>query len=171
MYKLTHVQKNTKVYWTLLKRFFNNKKIPLIPPLFHGDGYVDFKKKAELFNSFFTKQCSLISNNSELLLNLDYTTEKHLNILNFTDNDIEKIMQNVDPNKAHGHDKISISVIKIFGKSIWKPLQSMLWHWLFSIRMEKSQCSTKSIRKVISNVWKITDQSHCFQFAGKYLRD
>ena len=25
-YKLTHIQKNTKVYWTLLKRFFNNKK-------------------------------------------------------------------------------------------------------------------------------------------------
>ena len=23
-YKLTHIQKNTKVYWTLLKRFFNN---------------------------------------------------------------------------------------------------------------------------------------------------
>ena len=36
-YKLTHIQKNTKVYWTLLKTFFNNKKIPLIPPLFHGN--------------------------------------------------------------------------------------------------------------------------------------
>ena len=51
-YKLTHIQKNTKVYWTLLKRFFNIKKIPLIPPLFLGNEYVaDFKKKAEFFNN------------------------------------------------------------------------------------------------------------------------
>ena len=32
-------------------------------------------------------------------------------------------MQNLDPNKAHGHDKISIRMIKICGKSICKPLQ------------------------------------------------
>ena len=51
-YKLTHIQKNTKVYWTLLKRFFNNKKIPLIPALFHANEYItDFKKNAEFFNS------------------------------------------------------------------------------------------------------------------------
>ena len=67
-YKLTHIQKNTKTYWALLTRFLNNKKIPLIPPPFNGNEYVtDFKEKAELFNSFFAKQCSLISN-SELLL-------------------------------------------------------------------------------------------------------
>ena len=123
-YKLTHIQKNTKVYWTLLKRFFNIKKIPLIPPLFLGNEYVaDFKKKAELFNSFFAKQGSLISNSSELPLNLHYATEKRLNTLSFSNNDIEKIMQNLDPNKAHGHDKISIRMIKICGKSICKPLQ------------------------------------------------
>ena len=123
-YKLTHIQKNTKVYWTLLKRFFNNKKIPLIPPIFHGNEYVtDFKKKAELFNSFFAKQCSLISNSSELPLNFHYATEKRLNTLNFSDNDIEKIIQNLDPNKAHGHDKISIRMIKICVKSICKYLQ------------------------------------------------
>ena len=123
-YKLTHIQKNTEVYWTLLKGFFNNKKIPLTPPLFHGNEYVtDFKKKAELFNSFFAKQCSLISNSSELPLNLHYTTEKRFNTLNFSNNDIEKIIQNLDPYKAHGHDKISIHTIKICGKSICKPLQ------------------------------------------------
>ena len=70
-YKLTHIQKNTKAYWTLLKRFLSNKKTPLIPPLFHVNEYVtDFKKKAKLFDSFFAKQFSLISNGSELPLNL-----------------------------------------------------------------------------------------------------
>ena len=69
------------------------------------------------------KQCSLISNSSELPLNLHYTTEKRLNTLNFSSNDIEKIIQNLDPNKAHDHDKISIRIIKICSKSICKPLQ------------------------------------------------
>ena len=46
-----------------------------------------------------------------------------LNTLNFSNNDIEKVIQNVDPNKAHGHDKISIRMIKIYDKSICKPLQ------------------------------------------------
>ena len=32
-------------------------------------------------------------------------------------------MQNLDPIKAHGNDQISIRKIKIFGKSICKPLQ------------------------------------------------
>ena len=123
-YKITHIQKNTKVYWTLSKRFFNNKKIPVISPLFHGNEYVtDFKKKVELSNSFFAKQCSLLSSSSELPFNLHCTTEKRLNTLHFSNNDIEQIMQNVDPNKAHSHDKISIHMIKICGKSIWKPLQ------------------------------------------------
>ena len=124
VYRLTHIQKNIKVYWTLLKRFVNNKKLPLIPPLFHGNEYVtDFKKKAELSNSFFAKQCSLLSSSSELPSNLHCTTEKRLNTLHFSNNDIEKIMQNLDPNKAHGHDKISIHMTKICGKSICKPQQ------------------------------------------------
>ena len=108
----------------------------------------DFKKKAELFNSFFTKQCSLISNSSELPLNLHYTTKKHLNILNFTDNDTEKIMQNLDPNKVHGHDKISICLIKMFGKSVCKPLQLIFSQCFdtgsFSLEWKKSQCSPSS---------------------------
>ena len=69
------------------------------------------------------KQCSLISNSSELPLNVHYTTEKRLNTLNFANNDIEKVIQNLDPNKAHGYDKISISMRKNCGKSICKPLQ------------------------------------------------
>ena len=45
------MQKNAKAYWVLLKRFLNNKTIPLIPPYFHRNKYVtNFKEKAELFN-------------------------------------------------------------------------------------------------------------------------
>ena len=44
------MQENAKVYWTLLKRFLSNKKIPITLPLFHGNEYVaDFKKKSLTF--------------------------------------------------------------------------------------------------------------------------
>ena len=56
----------------MLKTLLNNKKIPCIPPLFHQGKYViDFKKKAELFNCFFTKQRSITQNSSKLPLTLN----------------------------------------------------------------------------------------------------
>ena len=55
-HKLSTIQKSSKAYWALLKIFLNNRKIPVIPPLFHNNKFVtDFKEKAELFNSFFAK--------------------------------------------------------------------------------------------------------------------
>ena len=71
--KLTKFHEGLKAYWSLLKTFLNNKKIPLIPPLYHqGDFITNFKIKAELFNSFFASQCSLIKNDSKLLSHLNY---------------------------------------------------------------------------------------------------
>ena len=64
----------------------------------------------------------MINNSSELPLNLHFTTEKRSDTLNFSNDDIEEIIQDLDPNKAHGHDEISIRMIKICGKSICKPL-------------------------------------------------
>ena len=58
--------------------------IPIIRPFFYKNKFVtDFNIKC--INAFFTKQCSLIDNNS----NVD---------------------QNLDPNKACDHDQISASV-------------------------------------------------------------
>ena len=51
-----------KAYWSILKTFSNNKKIPCILPLFHENKFItDYKEKAELFNHFFQNQCSLLS--------------------------------------------------------------------------------------------------------------
>ena len=64
--KLMNTQKNSKVYWSLLKIFLNNKKIPIIPLFYENSFITDFKEKAQLFNIFFSKQFSLIPNNSSL---------------------------------------------------------------------------------------------------------
>ena len=45
---------SAKSYWTILKTFYNKRKIPLIPPLLVNNSFVtDFKEKANLFNEFF----------------------------------------------------------------------------------------------------------------------
>ena len=53
--KLNNLQRNSKAYWSLLRCLLNNKKIPLIPPLFYENKFVtNFLEKAEVFNSFFS---------------------------------------------------------------------------------------------------------------------
>ena len=49
-------------------------------------------------------------------------TDKRLPSFDFSENDIMKGVQKLDPNKAHGQDNISICMIKICGKSICIPL-------------------------------------------------
>ena len=83
----------------------------------------NFKIKAELFNSFFASQCSLIKNDSKLPSHLNYKTDNCLLTENFSIDDIAKILQNLDPNKAHGHDKISNRMLQLCGNSIFKPLE------------------------------------------------
>ena len=44
-------QTSPKSYWSILKTFLNNKKIPCIPPLLHHDKFIiDFKGKAKIFS-------------------------------------------------------------------------------------------------------------------------
>ena len=115
---------STKTYWSILKSFLNNKKIPCIPPLFHQNRYITkCKDKAELFNNFFGNQCSLINNSSVLSSLLFKRTENVISSIDFGLDDIAKIIPNLDPNKPHDYDMISICMLKICGNSIYKPLQ------------------------------------------------
>ena len=112
--KLISTEKSSKVYRSLIKIFLNNTKIPLIPPLSHNNEYIaDFKEKAELFNLFFIQQYSLLKNENDLHACLNYLTKKRLSNINFSSVEIAKILANLNPNKAHGHDKITICVLQI----------------------------------------------------------
>ena len=129
--KLQNTQRSSRAYWSSLKIFLNNKKIPIIPPLYHKNKFViDFKKKAELFNSFFTDQCSLVSNSSELPSQLKYLTQSRLLSITFSKDDIAKMIQNLDPNKVHSHDQISIRMLKLCSTSICKPLEIIFNRYL-----------------------------------------
>ena len=53
---------------------------------------------------------------------LPLQTDSTLSSRHFTKDDILRITNNLDRSKAHGHDEISIRVLKICGDSICRPL-------------------------------------------------
>ena len=133
--KLLNPKTCSKAYWSILKIFVNDKKIPIIPPLYHNGNFItDFCQKAELFNSFFAEQCSTLPNSSKLPTNLAPRTDQSLTSVHFSQDDILKIIQNLNPNKAQNPDKISIPMIKICGKSLCKPLEM-----IFKSRIQKGE--------------------------------
>ena len=88
--------------------------MPLIPPLLVNNKFVsDFAVKANLFNEFFSSQCTPLSNNSILPSNKYFLTDKRLMTIDFNKEDILKIIRNLNFNKAHGHDDISIRMLQI----------------------------------------------------------
>ena len=112
----------SKTYWSILKKFLSKTKTSNIPPLIVNDFVVsDFTTKANQFNNFFTKQCSPAVNSSTLP-NFCYKTQKRISDIEIKEDDIVLIIKNVNPNKAHGWDNVSIRMIQLCRKSIEKPL-------------------------------------------------
>ena len=112
-----------KTYWSILKRLMNKVKIPSVPPLLVNDIFVtDFTEKAGIFNTFFSNQCNILDNSSNVP-EISYKTNKRISSINFSSSDLSKIIKELNPNKAHGHDNISIRMIQICGESIIFPLK------------------------------------------------
>ena len=85
-----------KCYWFLLKTMLKDKKIPVIPPLFHNNKFTsDFKEKSKLFNEHFSKQCSLIQSKSTIPSIFSPLTHKSLSLFQFTANDIKSIINQI----------------------------------------------------------------------------
>ena len=52
--------------------------------------------------------------------NTSFATEERLSTFGICPSDIVKIIRSLDPNKAHGHDEITIRMIKICASPIAK---------------------------------------------------
>ena len=70
---------------------------------------------------FFAKQCSIFKNNSVLPSSTIPVTDQYLANIEFAKDDIKRIICKLYPNKAHGHDMISIPMLKVTGDAIIKP--------------------------------------------------
>ena len=59
-----------KTYWTILKTFYNEKKIPIIPPLLIDDNFCNwYPNEGKHFQYVFAEQCTPITNSSILPAN------------------------------------------------------------------------------------------------------
>ena len=112
-----------KTYWKIINPFLSNKKIPAIPALLvNGEIISNFSQKASIFNKFFASQCTLLQYSSSLPT-FYQRADEILSSLNKSEDDIFDIIKNLNSNKSHGWDNISIRMIKLCGKSIAYPLK------------------------------------------------
>ena len=117
------------------------KKVPIIPPLLVDDKLItNFEAKANIFNNFFSNQCSVLENTSVLPQESIPLTQNNLSFFEFTNDDVLKLIRGLDETKAHGHDGISIRMLKLCDSSIVKPLILIFKSCLkmvFSLRLGK----------------------------------
>ena len=95
-----------------------------------------------------------VDNDSSIPPNITFATEQKLSTLEFCTNDIAKIIKSLDPNKAHGHDEISIRMIKLCATSISKPLSILFRNCLkinVSLMNGRKPTLYLFIKKMINN--------------------
>ena len=56
-----NISPSSKMYWSILSRLMEIIKIPTMPPVI-----LNFQRKANHFNNFFSSQCSILENGSSL---------------------------------------------------------------------------------------------------------
>ena len=94
--KLNNTNTSAKTYRSILKPFYNDAKVSLIPPLLINSKIVsDFIKKANLFNDFFVAQCTSLTNTTVLPSTISSKTHPRLNSISFEKEDILKIIRNL----------------------------------------------------------------------------
>ena len=121
--KLSNSKTSSKAYWSILKTFFCDKKVPVIPPLLFNNEYItDFNAKANIFNTYFSNQCSLLDNSSVIPDVSSMPNNYSLSSLQVSEDQVLRHIRSLDIYKSHGFDNISSRMIKLCDTSIVKPL-------------------------------------------------
>ena len=128
---------------------------------------------ASHFNDFFSSQCTLLNNNSKLPTNLNHVTDRRLSSVTFSAGGIAKIIQNINSDKAHGHDNNSIRISKICGDTINKPLElifSRLSSQAHILLIGKRVMSFLFTKKAKTRMSKTNAQCLYYRYAAKFLK-
>ena len=102
---------------------------------------------------FFTSQCTPTSNDIALPSRTNSVSNVSLSSIQFKDQDILKIIDSLNYNKAHGYDDISIRLLKICVSSIVKSqsIFKIVYKLRLFLRTGKSQMVYLSMKKVKIN--------------------
>ena len=121
--KLVNPSTSAKTYCSILKTFANGRTITVIPPLLINDKFIsNFRTKANYFNRFFNQQCTAISADSSIPSSVNFVTNETVTAINLDKQLISKLLVALNPNKADGHDELSIFMLQMGSDSISKPL-------------------------------------------------
>ena len=88
----------------------------------------------------FASQCTPISNNSVLPSRKSFKINKKLYKLN--EDDMLKVIRNLNVNKARGHDDISVTILKTCDSVLNIQWFSIQWLWSFSRYLENASYYT-----------------------------
>ena len=95
-----------------MKTFASGRKVPVIPPLLINNEFIsNFKTKANYFNRFFNQQCTAISTDSSIPSSVNLASNEAVTTVNSDEQLISKLIVSLNPNKAHGHDGLSIRML------------------------------------------------------------
>ena len=120
--KLADPNQGAKAYWATLNRLINKKSTVNIPPLLENGLLVtNFESKATTFNEYFVSQCSETKTSNTLPTFLPRSNSS-LGIIDIDAGKVLKLIRSLDSRKAHGRDKISVSMIKMCENSVVIPL-------------------------------------------------
>ena len=135
----------------------------------------DFREKASHFKKYFASICTPKDDSSCLPDSVDLITPSScFSTFTFADDEILKIIRSLDINKAHGHDEISVRLIKISDNAIIESL-SLIYrnsyeNGTFPAIWKKSNIIPfhKKGDKQISNNYRPV---HCYPCSVKYLKE
>ena len=114
---------SSKSYWALVNTFLNKGKIPIIPLLLESGLFItDYKEKALTFNNYDIRQSIATDTGCSIPQNTRVTS---IPISDFVicEVKIPDIIKSLNPNKAHGWDKILVRMIKLGDSSLVLPLK------------------------------------------------
>ena len=83
-----------KTYWSIVTSFYNDRNVPLIPPLLIDDKFVtDIQTKFNSFNKFFADQCHPLNIASDLPTNQIFLTQSRLGFLDIKKGELFQIIR------------------------------------------------------------------------------
>ena len=135
---LNNINHIKKKFWSYVKSKTNSHHIPEL--VSYGNQMKSNRKdQCTLFNDFF---CDQFSESSDYNIQIDFSNDKFYK-LNFSEENIASLLNNLDSNKSQGPDEIHGRILKNCSSSLNKPL---------SLLFRKSYETSK-----IPNEWKFAN--------------
>ena len=120
--KLTDPNTGPKEYWHLTKELFGNKIKSGIPPIIKNDiVFSSSESKCQLFNDHFLEK-SKLPDQKPSLPQFTPLTNNTFEYMQVTENEVLKVLKNLNVAKANGPDGISNTHLKSTADSIASPL-------------------------------------------------